>query len=246
MHVIVLYGTATDPADIPNPAIRPYPSKYAGVFTTLEGTPFPHPAHSSGRRTAVRKTSRDVIGRKRVPAILRTDQRRKPHTARTLKRICFIDYDRQMALVAERTSKDSSPAEIVGIGRLIKSRWPNEAELAAIVSDSFQHKGIGRTLVRRLIDFARDEKLHLLSASVLAENRAMLKLLQSEGFEFHDSNGPEVLEGELWLNHSQPWKAQPRRAAWDCVKKQNMREPAPRGMELLAGAPPIWRKCVIF
>jgi acetyltransferase len=120
-----------------------------------------------------------------------------------LTRLCFIDYDRQMAFVAERTPENGSPGEIVGIGRVVKSHWRNEAELAAIVSDSFQHKGIGRALVRRLIDFARDEKLDLLSASVLAENRAMLKLLESEGFEFHESNGPEVLDGDLWLNHSQ-------------------------------------------
>jgi acetyltransferase len=117
-----------------------------------------------------------------------------------LARTCFIDYDRQMAFVAERLNEDGSPGEISGVGRIIKSPLRDEAELAAVVSDSFQRKGIGRALVDRLILFARDEELGLLRASVLGDNPAMRKLLESEGFHFHEGDAPEILEGELRLS----------------------------------------------
>ena len=66
----------------------------------------------------------------------------------------------------------------------MKSPLVSEAEVAAIVTDSFQRKGVGRELVSRLIRFAREEKLERLMASVLSENPAMRKLLEGQGFVF--------------------------------------------------------------
>ena len=86
--------------------------------------------------------------------------------------MCFIDYDRQMALVAERASSPAGRlAKLPGVGRLIKLPGRNQAEIAVLVSDAFQNRGIGSALVQRLIEFARDEKLELLTASFLAENQ---------------------------------------------------------------------------
>ena len=54
---------------------------------------------------------------------------------------------------------DGSPGEIVGVGRLIKLPFTNEAEVAAIVTDAFQRKGVGRHLTSGLVQFAlRDAK----------------------------------------------------------------------------------------
>ena len=55
-----------------------------------------------------------------------------------LTRMCFIDYDRQMALIAQNLD------QIIGVGRLIKLPFTQEAEVAAIVTDDFQHKGVGK------------------------------------------------------------------------------------------------------
>ena len=62
-----------------------------------------------------------------------------------LTRICFIDYDRDMALVAVRTSKGEP--EIVGVGRLCKDHGTASAELAAVVRDDLQGQGLGTELV---------------------------------------------------------------------------------------------------
>ena len=67
-----------------------------------------------------------------------------------LTRICFIDYDREMALVAEYQDPQSGDQEIVGVGRLSKIRGNNEAEFALLVSDRFQRKGIGDCTSRTL------------------------------------------------------------------------------------------------
>ncbi|MFZ0592349.1 MAG: GNAT family N-acetyltransferase, partial [Bryobacteraceae bacterium] len=116
-----------------------------------------------------------------------------------ITRMCFIDYDRQMALVAERPSPTSGTGEIVGVGRLIKLSGKNQAEVAVLVSDNFQNRGIGTALVQRLIVFARDEKLELLTASFLTENRPIEELFTSQGFVFTDGEDPEVREAELRL-----------------------------------------------
>ena len=111
-----------------------------------------------------------------------------------LTRMCFIDYDRQMAMVAEIPGSGEEPGRIVGVGRIVRDSSRTEADLAVLVSDAFQRRGIGTPLVRKLIDFARDEKLRLLTASVLSDNQPMQTLLERHGFRFGDDSG-SLLDG---------------------------------------------------
>ena len=61
-----------------------------------------------------------------------------------LTRICFIDYDREMALVAERQDPEvDGGREILGVGRLSKLHGTDEAEFALLVADRFQKHGLG-------------------------------------------------------------------------------------------------------
>ena len=69
-----------------------------------------------------------------------------------LTRICFIDYNREMALVAERKNEAGEP-EMLAVGRLSKIHGRDEAELAAVAIDAAQHKGLGTELYRRLISW---------------------------------------------------------------------------------------------
>ena len=68
-----------------------------------------------------------------------------------LTRICFIDYDREMALVAERRNPETGEREILGVGRLSKIHGTNEAEVAVLVSDQWQGRGLGKELLARLL-----------------------------------------------------------------------------------------------
>jgi GNAT superfamily N-acetyltransferase len=78
-----------------------------------------------------------------------------------LTRVCYIDYDREMALVVERVDPASGDREILGVGRLMRIHGLNAAEFAVLITDKYQHQGIGTELLRRLVQVGRDEKLSL-------------------------------------------------------------------------------------
>ncbi len=98
-----------------------------------------------------------------------------------LSRICSIDFNREMVLVAEQGDA-GGPPEIVAVGRM--SRLPDRdcAEMALLVDDHFQHQGLGTELYRRLLDIARQEKLTTVESTILAENRDMLAICRKLGF----------------------------------------------------------------
>jgi acetyltransferase len=196
---VVLFPETTDLASIPKPPIRAYPSNYVEGVTLRDGTPLIiRPIRPEDEPAVVQfhATLSDESVYRRFFSQLKLESRVRHER---LTRVCFIDYDRQMALVAERPKTSSQAAEIVAIGRLVKSPLKNEAEVAALVTDSFQRKGVGRELVSRLVRFGREEKLERLVASVLTDNPAMRRLLEGQGFVFSSGQDPDVLEGKMWL-----------------------------------------------
>lgn len=98
-----------------------------------------------------------------------------------LTRICYIDYDREMALVVERKKTDGT-SELIAVGRLSKIHGRPEAELAALVQDGFQGKGIGPELYLRLIQVAKDQRLTKVHSNMLGENKEMQHLCKKMGF----------------------------------------------------------------
>jgi acetyltransferase len=115
-----------------------------------------------------------------------------------LTRTCFIDYNREMALVAERKN-DAGEPEILAVGRLSKLHGRDEAELAAVATDAAQHKGLGTELYRRLIEFAREEKLKLVVSNMLPENREMRALCVKHGFKMFSNLEDNMIRAELEL-----------------------------------------------
>src|SRR5262245_18785947 len=75
-----------------------------------------------------------------------------------LTRICFIDYDREMVLGADREDPESGSREILGVGRLSKARRTDEAEFALLISDRFQRQGLGTALPAQLLHIGRQEQ----------------------------------------------------------------------------------------
>jgi RimJ/RimL family protein N-acetyltransferase len=100
-----------------------------------------------------------------------------------------IDFENHVALVAQVDEQGRSV--IVGGGRYIVVK-PGQAELAFVVVDEYQGKGIGTALLRHLIAIARESRLHELSAEILAENTAMLKVFSRFGFQAAPSRDPQV------------------------------------------------------
>ncbi|HLK18409.1 MAG TPA: bifunctional acetate--CoA ligase family protein/GNAT family N-acetyltransferase [Bryobacteraceae bacterium] len=196
---VVVYGRDTDRADLPKLAIRPYPTRYEKQVTLKDGSaitvrpirPEDEPLLVNFHHTLSERTVY-----MRYFHWMKLEQRTAHER---LTRMCFLDYDRQMALVAERTDPASGERQVVAVGRLVKSHVADDAELAVIVSDGFQRRGIGTEVVRELVDFARAEKLPRITATVLFENRPMQKVFERLGFRLKQSLDSESLEAELVL-----------------------------------------------
>jgi acetyltransferase len=183
----------------PKPAIRPYPWKYVGTQLLKDGTRIrirPILPEDEPKMVRFHATISEHSVYLRYFSIPSFESRTRHER---LTRICFVDFDRDLALVAELIDAEGTGNDIVGVGRLGKLHLGKRAEVAAIVSDSYQRRGIGRALLRELIRFAKDENVEALTASVLAENTAMRRLLESEGFLFLDDRDLQTLTGELPL-----------------------------------------------
>jgi acetyltransferase len=117
-----------------------------------------------------------------------------------LTRICFVDYDHEMALVAERLDPATGEREILAVGRLTRADQANEAEFAMLISDKFQGHGLGTEMLKRLLEIARAEGLDRVNADILAENRQMLEICKLLGFRLRHSVEEHIVKAILPLN----------------------------------------------
>jgi RimJ/RimL family protein N-acetyltransferase len=107
-----------------------------------------------------------------------------------------VDFANHVALVAQ-IDEDGRPV-IAGGGRYIVTQ-PGQAELAFVVVDAYQGKGIGKALMRHLLAIAREEGLKELTAEVLPGNAAMLKVFGGFGFRSRAGGDPQVRHLALQL-----------------------------------------------
>src|SRR5581483_552991 len=94
---------------------------------------------------------------------------------------CFVDFDRELALIAEHIDDDGK-VSIAGVARLMRDHSGNSAEIAFVVSDKFQHKGLGTYLLEQTTGIAKQEGISSLHAVVLNENSEMKNLFRRAGF----------------------------------------------------------------
>ena len=179
------------------PTIRPYPTQYISDWTTKDGTPVMiRPIRPDDEPLMVKfhGTLSEQSVYLRYFHMERLDSR-VAHE-RLIKK-CFIDYDREMALVADRENPETGEHDILAVGRMTKSCESAEAEVAVLVSDREQKQGLGTELVRRLIQVARAEKLERLIAVILPENYGMMALAKYFQFTIRESADPTVVVAVL-------------------------------------------------
>jgi acetyltransferase len=179
---VLLYGRDVREEQIPPPAIRPYPLQYVTQFRTKDGVDVViRPIRPEDEPLLVKfhQTLSERSVRLRYFAALKLDQRTAHER---LTRVCFNDYDRELALVVEHDDPKTGQREIVGVGRLSKLPGLNEAEFAVLVSDQWQGRGLGPRLLSLLIQVAREERLSCLRADILPENTEMQRIAERAGF----------------------------------------------------------------
>jgi acetyltransferase len=196
---VVLHGPDISEEMLPRPAIRPYPTQYAHPWTLRNGTPVMiRPIRPEDEPLMVRfhetLSARSVY--LRWLHLLNVSQL----TAhQEMIRMCFIDYDREMVLVADYDNPQTGQHEIIGVGCLIKEQGTKSAEIALLVTDQFQRQGLGTELLRRLIQVGRDEHLQRLTGDILLENQGMQAICKKLGFRLQYLLEDQVVKVELAL-----------------------------------------------
>ena len=180
---IVLHDAAVQEEALPRLAIRPYPQEYASTWELKDGTPLSlRPIRPEDEPLMVKfhSTLSEETVLYRYFGFSKLEQR-VDHER--LTRVCFNDYDREIALVAVRRSPETDADEIIAVARLIKMPGTNEAEFAIVISDRFQGLGLGTHLLQLLVDIGRREKLGRISSLILPENYVMQRVSRKVGFE---------------------------------------------------------------
>ncbi len=184
---VVLHDSKTPEDKLPRTAIRPYPNQYVSPWKMKNKAPTvirPIKPEDEPLMVKFHETLSEESVYNRYFSTLKLSQR---VAHERLTRICFNDYDREIALVAELKVAKGEEKRILGVGRLSKQHALNAAEFAVLVSDAWHGQGLGTELLRRLIEIGRVEKLARITGQVLAENHAMHHICRKVGFQVvHD------------------------------------------------------------
>jgi acetyltransferase len=98
-------------------------------------------------------------------------------------RLTQIDYDREMALVLAAKDRSENGGQVLyGSVRIIADPDNERAEYAILVHREVAGKGLGKLLMRRIIDYARSRGIKEIFGQVLGENIPMLKVCAALGF----------------------------------------------------------------
>ena len=194
---VVVHGPEITLDRVPRTAIRPYPTRYVSPWTMKDGNEVTiRPIRPEDEPALVRfhETLSERTVYLRYFHLMNLEQRIQHER---LTRICFIDYDREMALVAERRNPETGESEILGVGRAMKIHGTTEAEVAVVISDNWQGRGLGKELLARLLIVGADEKLTKLTADILPDNRGIMRICEKLGFTLKHSLDDEVVRAEF-------------------------------------------------
>jgi len=97
-----------------------------------------------------------------------------------LIRYTQIDYDREIAIIAEE--KISDIKRMLGVARIIGDSYGEKAEFAIVVADPYQHLGLGNMLMDYILEIAKDRHMKTIYAYMLPENTKMITMMQKRGF----------------------------------------------------------------
>ncbi|WP_431513244.1 GNAT family N-acetyltransferase [Variovorax sp. DAIF25] len=166
-------------------AILPYPAQWVRTRTW------------NGRAIVVRpiRPEDDAQHRRFVESLDPEDARmrffsvRKALPRSELARLTQIDYDREMAFIAEAADAQGCP-QTLGVARTVSDPDNVEAEFAIVVRSDLKGQGLGTLLFEQLIEHARARGTERLVGIVLRENTRMLKLSAAMGFKADPAEPP--------------------------------------------------------
>lgn len=197
---MVLHSAEAREDELPRPGIRPYPSQYVARCRLRDNTiAILRPIRPEDEPLMIEfhKTLSEQSVRFRYFSLLKLETR---IAHERLTRICFNDYDREIALVIDYKNPQTARHEILGVGRLSKLHGLDEAEWAIMISDQWQGHGLGTKLLRLLVEIGRKEKLSRIFAHILPDNSVMQHVSKKVGFKLHFDSKEDEWKAELALS----------------------------------------------
>jgi acetyltransferase len=107
-------------------------------------------------------------------------------------RYCYIDYDRELAIVAE--SRNGEKRRLMGVGRLVADPMKTSAEYAVLVGDAWQDKGLGGVLTDRCLKIAADWGIRKITAITTADNPRMIAVFKKRNFAIRFDDQSALVE----------------------------------------------------
>lgn len=169
-------------------AIRPYPEEYVTERKLKDGT-----------KVILRPIKpedepmwHDLLGSCSTQSLwFRFSYLFKQTTHEMATRYCFIDYDRELGIVAE--VDEGGQRKLIGVGRLVADADHNAAEYAVIVTDRWHGHGLGGLLTDYCVELAKNWGVKKIVAEVSKENTRMLATFRDRGFELDSEQEEDVV-----------------------------------------------------
>lgn len=185
-------------ADVPahgRMAIRPYPRELEERFTLADGEvvllrPI-RPEDEPNHHVFISKLTPEDI-RFRFFGLVHE----LPHSE--MARLTQIDYDREMAFIAERETGEGG-RETLGVVRTITDSDNDSAEFAIVVRSDIKASGLGKRLLLKMIDYCRSRGTRAMVGQVLRDNHRMLGFVEHLGFRRVRMVEDDVVEVELLM-----------------------------------------------
>ncbi|MBN1425609.1 GNAT family N-acetyltransferase [Candidatus Fermentibacteria bacterium] len=157
--------------------LRPYPEKYVTSVRLKDGTPVTfRPIKPEDEPLWLNLLAR--CSKESIYSRFRHFFHWNSHEAAT--RFCYIDYNREIAIVAE--VEENGARTIIGIGRLIADPDHESVEYAILVADAWQKREVGSMLTDFCMEVARKWKLKRIVAQTTSDNRPMIAVFEKRGF----------------------------------------------------------------
>jgi acetyltransferase len=116
-----------------------------------------------------------------------------------LLRICFANPEQETVLVAVHADPHTSTQRILGVARLNKLSDGATAEIAALVTDDYQGRGLGTELLKRLMKTAPSLDIHRITAEMLRDNIHMQSIFKKLGFRLKQLKDPRSVRAAIDL-----------------------------------------------
>lgn len=159
-------------------ALKPYPEEYVRQTQLSDGTDLIlRPIKPEDEPMWLGMLSH--CSRETIYARFRYFFRWESHEVAT--HYCYIDYHREIAIVAE--FEQEGIRSLVGVGRLIADPNHDTAEYAVLITDEWQNRGLGSILTDYCLEIAEKWNVKRVAAETTNDNTRMLSVFRKRGFE---------------------------------------------------------------